>query len=292
MERSTIQCRVVCSLLVLPITLGLVLVSGIGCSVITTSTLTRGIVEYSEPLLPEKHRRKSGIFVIHSHKPIRRLDPVIHTLKQIQIRVQNELDLIARPGHRPIDVYILEDEVMLDHYLTFYHPEMPARRALFLSSPTGNAIYAARGDELHRDLRHEATHAILHHAGIVVPLWLDEGLAEYFELRPEEIESESLIRYKILQREVDEGWLPNLDRLESLPSNVSMTATDYREAWAWTAMFLGGSERPLLLRYIHQERSLLNEPGSMAEQIDLSNQSLRLLLLDRIKKASLVTLEN
>ena len=35
--------------------------------------------------------------------------------------------------------------------------------------------------ELAVDLRHETTHAVLHGLLPMVPLWLDEGLAEYFE---------------------------------------------------------------------------------------------------------------
>ena len=44
------------------------------------------------------------------------------------------------------------------------------------------AVYAYRHPELPIDLRHECTHALLHANLPMVPLWLDEGLAEYFEM--------------------------------------------------------------------------------------------------------------
>ena len=41
------------------------------------------------------------------------------------------------------------------------------------------------GDHLRTDLRHELTHALLHGVLKDVPLWLDEGLAGFFELPPD-----------------------------------------------------------------------------------------------------------
>ena len=45
-------------------------------------------------------------------------------------------------------------------------------------------VYTYWGDRIQQDLRHELTHALLHSVLKDVPLWLDEGLAEYFELPP------------------------------------------------------------------------------------------------------------
>jgi hypothetical protein len=46
-------------------------------------------------------------------------------------------------------------------------------------------VFAYRGEDFETDLRHECTHALLNAALPVVPLWLDEGLAEYFEVLPQ-----------------------------------------------------------------------------------------------------------
>ena len=42
---------------------------------------------------------------------------------------------------------------------------------------------AYRNPEFGNDLRHECTHALLHAVLPAVPLWLDEGLAKYFEVQ-------------------------------------------------------------------------------------------------------------
>ena len=47
-------------------------------------------------------------------------------------------------------------------------------------------VYAYRHDGSAVDLRHECTHALLHARLPMVPLWLDEGLAKYFEVPAEQ----------------------------------------------------------------------------------------------------------
>ena len=42
-------------------------------------------------------------------------------------------------------------------------------------------VYTYSSPRLEEDLRHEATHALLRGSFGDLPLWLDEGLAEYFE---------------------------------------------------------------------------------------------------------------
>ena len=43
-------------------------------------------------------------------------------------------------------------------------------------------VFAYKSKALPVDVRHEGTHGLLHAALPMVPLWLDEGLAEYFEV--------------------------------------------------------------------------------------------------------------
>ena len=51
--------------------------------------------------------------------------------------------------------------------------------------PRDLLVYTFWSDHLRQDLRHELTHALLNGVTKEVPLWLDEGLAEYYELPPE-----------------------------------------------------------------------------------------------------------
>ncbi|MCA1686359.1 MAG: DUF1570 domain-containing protein, partial [Planctomycetia bacterium] len=100
-------------------------------------------------------------------------------------------------------------------------------------------IYTFHNDRLEEDLRHEATHALLHVAVGDLPLWLDEGLAEYFEGPDgrQGLNAEHLAR---LPDDLKAGWRPDLARLESLKSVRDMTPLDYRESWAWVHSLLNG----------------------------------------------------
>jgi hypothetical protein len=93
------------------------------------------------------------------------------------------------------------------------------------------------GDRLEEDLRHEATHALLHVAVGDLPLWLDEGLAEYFE-GPETLYGRNLEHLDRLPLDRAAGWTPDLARLESLKVVSEMAPRDYRESWAWVHYLL------------------------------------------------------
>ena len=62
---------------------------------------------------------------------------------------------------------------------------MPYRPALFILEGGSPGVYTYRKPDLDIDVRHECTHALLHSALPVVPLWLDEGIAKYFEVPAE-----------------------------------------------------------------------------------------------------------
>jgi hypothetical protein len=63
-----------------------------------------------------------------------------------------------------------------------HHPNLPRRRAFFVETDTRLSVYAYWGDRVAEDLRHEVVHGYLHAVVPHLPLWLDEGLAEYFEV--------------------------------------------------------------------------------------------------------------
>ncbi|MEZ5949530.1 MAG: hypothetical protein R3C12_10005 [Planctomycetaceae bacterium] len=73
---------------------------------------------------------------------------------------------------------------------------------------------------------------MLHGALSFVPLWLDEGLAEYFELPVAPgVPREDYLGD--LSQLLKNGWLPNLQRLEYLDASGEMQRLDYAESWAW-----------------------------------------------------------
>ena len=116
----------------------------------------------------------------------------------------------------------------------------PAAPRLFLAQGQHRVVYTYSSPRLPEDLRHEATHALLHGSFGTLPLWLDEGLAEYFETDLAAADSERE-RIDHFLADLKNGWTPDLDRLQTLSDIRQMTPRDYREAWAWVHLFLNDS---------------------------------------------------
>src|SRR5262249_44838058 len=144
-----------------------------------------------------------------------------------------------------------DDREAFAHFLRFYYPELPPRRAFFLAQGQDRVVYTYSSPRLEEDLRHEATHALLRGAYGDLPLWPDAGLAEYFESN---LAQPGIERARIdeLTADLRDKWAPNLQRLESLVDIRQMTPRDYREAWAWVDLLLNGPEpgRSLLMAYL------------------------------------------
>ena len=99
-------------------------------------------------------------------------------------------------------------------------------------------MYAQWGDRMADDLRHEMTHAYLHSVAPNLPLWLDEGLAKYFELPAGQHGLNSQYVRQIAAAMDRGGWHPHLRRLERLRPTADMSQEDYVEAWAWVHFLL------------------------------------------------------
>jgi hypothetical protein len=88
------------------------------------------------------------------------------------------------------------------------------------------------------DIRHESTHALVNLTHPGLPLWLDEGLAEVFE-HPDRDKTPDPHRERFLS-DINTGFKPDLNRLESMDDVRKFTPRDYREAWAWVEWGLIG----------------------------------------------------
>jgi hypothetical protein len=94
-----------------------------------------------------------------------------------------------------------------------------------------------------------------------VPLWLDEGLAEYFELPPEK---KGLNSGHIDQLRHGGQPPPDLARLEKLDKVEQMRPPEYREAWAWIHLMLHSKPeaKTALLKYLQQLKTNAT-PGAL-----------------------------
>ncbi len=192
-----------------------------------------------------------GCWHVHTSFPVRTEPPsFVAVLQALEREVRGQLGLEASPA--PIGVIILGDRREYDRYLRTYFPKAPRRPALFLQGTGPGIILTYRREGLAADLRHEATHGILHQQLPFVPLWLDEGLAEYFEL-PVPAKLKDHPHVPPLRRELDRGQVPSLPRLESLTQLTQMDGDDYRGAWSWVYLLLHASpsSRQALVGYLH-----------------------------------------
>ena len=141
------------------------------------------------------------------------------------------------------------------------YPDLPLRRAFFVAQPRtiGGAedllVYTFWGEHIQQDLRHELTHALLHSVIRDVPLWLDEGLAEYFELPPDRM-GVNPAHLENLRSGPLGPYKPDLARLEGLTEVEQMTPAEYRESWAWVHLMLRDKPeaKSVLTNYLHQLR--------------------------------------
>jgi hypothetical protein len=148
--------------------------------------------------------------------------------------------LDVEPNGKPIQIILFRDQGSYLQFLVNKIPQSRQRKAIFYRNGDVYQVYAFRSRTLIMDLRHEVTHAILHQHLPFLPLWIDEGLAEYLE-EPEFSRSDSN-RTKTTRWKARIGWSPSLQALENIPNAESMDADDYRDSWAMTCLLLNESD--------------------------------------------------
>lgn len=173
----------------------------------------------------------------------------------------------------PIHVYLFPTPEKFKAFMTSEYPEFPDRRAFFVESDTRLMVYTYWGDRVAEDLRHEVAHGYLHSVVPNLPLWLDEGLAEYFEV-PRGNRGLNRPHIDELTTALAGGWHPDLRRLELLKSAGDMTQIDYAEAWAWMHFML--ETTPDQQEFLRNYLQLLRMDAAAAEP--MSNQLRRMHL--------------
>jgi hypothetical protein len=182
--------------------------------------------------------RTLGPFVIWADFPLSEVQPLLDELGQLQADLTETLGV--PPATERIHVYLLRDKAAYNQFLTRNFPKVESRRALYIKENGPGMVLAHRGAELAVDLRHECTHALLHAVLPFVPLWLDEGLAKYFEAP----RAQRAYGHPYLSSIPWKNGVAAVASAESLEkkSNLSEMGTpEYRSAWAWVHFLLHGS---------------------------------------------------
>jgi hypothetical protein len=183
--------------------------------------------------------RQVGPFTIYATFPLAEYDRLFLELPELQAEISRTLGL--PPARTPILVYLFASTDEYRQFLQRQFPKIPFRTALFIADGGTPSVYTYRKPDLDIDLRHECTHAMLHSVLPVVPLWLDEGLAKYFEVPAERRATGHPyfddLRWKWALRL---GMIRTMDALEQRDDLTEMDAADYRSSWAWVHFMLHG----------------------------------------------------
>lgn len=161
---------------------------------------------------------------------------------------------VPRP-EEPFHVCLFARRESMRQHVARYFPQAPDRRALFVQQDGVGMVFAHWSNQLAVDLRHECTHAALHASHPFIPLWLDEGIAEYFEVDPGQRMSGSPY-LKEVRWKARFAMGPNVARLEQLDSPNRMDSDDYRDSWACVHFMLHGppAAREELKQYLSDLR--------------------------------------
>ncbi len=218
--------------------------------------------------LPSKYSQRVSQYYFVADFDLQPYQGQFQELADLREQIIRELQLPT--SNTVVQVYLFEDRDRYHRFMKARYPDLPLRRAFFVAQPRtvggGDELYVYTfwGERVRQDLRHELTHALLHSVLKDVPLWLDEGLAEFFELPP----GSDGVNPQHLELIRKGPFTPDLARLERLHQVADMTPAEYRESWAWVHLMLRGPAdgRAALLAYLQQLRVTPN-PGPLQPRL-------------------------
>jgi hypothetical protein len=211
--------------------------------------------------LPVRYSVPGDQLLVLSDFKLQKDHELIRELNKLREQVTGILDLPIKRD--PVVVYLFNNETEYRRYMSTTYPRLPPRSAYFVGTTTELAVYTHWGQNVREDLRHEYTHGLLHSGLKRVPLWLDEGLAEYFEVAGPKPGGANHDYARHLADALANGWRPDLKRLENLDDSAQMKRADYQESWAWVHFLLNSTPEAKLV-LISYLSDLRNNPNPKA----------------------------
>jgi hypothetical protein len=202
--------------------------------------------------------------VVSSNFPLPSKHRLLEDLRAERLLVSETLALPV--SDEPIHVHLFAKADELRAHAKAHYPGVSDRRAFFVETDTQLIVYAYWGDRVAEDLRHEVALGYLHAVVRNQPLWLDEGLEEYYEV-PRGRHGFNQPHAELLLNGQAQGWKPDLRRLETLKDASEMKQLDYAESWAWVHWLLETTpdHKAFLQRYLSDLRQQgESEPLSLA----------------------------
>lgn len=212
---------------------------------------------------PDEHRDPP--FYYHADFSLQRYHGLLRSVSDLQSEVPRVLGL--QTLDEPVHLFLFARHRTYQLYVKKYFPTVPNRPALFIKQRGPGMVFARLSPEFATDLRHETTHAVLHGILPMVPLWLDEGLGEYFEVASHHrISGNPHLRR--LQVMAQQGPLPEMEPLEQLSDLSQMGPEHYRAAWAWVHFMLHHSQEShnVLVSYL-RDIEASSPPGDLSRRL-------------------------
>jgi hypothetical protein len=225
--------------------------------------LGAGSVAHCQARWPDE--RQVGPFSCHADFSLAGHQSLLDELDRLQEDLVQSLG--AGETREPVHLFLFQAKTTYQAYLKQYFPRVPYRRALYMKARGPGMVFAYQGADFAIDVRHECTHALLHAWLPSVPLWLDEGLAEYFEVSRDE-RAAANPHLTAVRQQIRDGKLLRLEELEAIDALDEMGKDEYRDAWACIHFALHGppEAREELLRFLAELESG-GEPGKLSERL-------------------------
>ena len=209
----------------------------------------------------------------HYTEAPRGFEKILAELKKLPLRLSEAYGSPAIV--RAVNVLIFADRQQYFSHLEKTLPTAPRRNSLFIVRSGRPTILAVQGETLLQDLTHEAVHSLNHltFRNTSMPLWMDEGLAEWAE---DSVEQQSRVHGKALRQLLGEQriLLPepiSLAALEKIKSTTRADAVDYAASWAWCRFLLSRKAgcRGVWNRYLQDIRGG-QQAGRLSHRLALS----------------------
>ncbi len=209
--------------------------------------------------------RVYGPFVCRADFSLTQQQRLLSELGELQSELVRTLKIA--PAKEPIEVYLFHNEDTYRHYLKRFYPTLPFRRAFFIKEHGLGRVFAFQSPQFEADLRHECTHALLHAVLPLVPLWLDEGLASYFEV-PAGSRLNKAPYFSSVLWNTRFGMVPSLEKLEQIDDVAAMGKAEYRDSWAWIHFMCQGptAAHEELVGYL-QDLAMQKPPRMLSERL-------------------------